>query len=50
MCAKGPETLRGAAYAVASELDLLEVHDCFSITGLVSMEDLFVSETAVRHP
>lgn len=26
------------------ELDLMEVHDCFSITELVTMEDLFVSE------
>jgi acetyl-CoA C-acetyltransferase len=26
-----------------SELSLLEVHDCFSITELVTMEDLFVS-------
>jgi acetyl-CoA C-acetyltransferase len=26
------------------ELGLLEVHDCFSITELVTMEDLFVSE------
>src|SRR5580658_3539982 len=25
------------------EIDLLEVHDCFSITELVTMEDLFVS-------
>ena len=25
------------------ELDLMEVHDCFSITELVTMEDLFVS-------
>jgi acetyl-CoA C-acetyltransferase len=27
------------------ELGLLEVHDCFSITELVTMEDLFVSES-----
>jgi len=27
-----------------AELDLLEVHDCFSITELVVMEDLFVSQ------
>lgn len=26
------------------ELDLIEVHDCFSITELVTMEDLFISE------
>lgn len=26
------------------ELDLLEVHDCFSITELVTMEDLHISE------
>ena len=26
------------------ELDVFEVHDCFSITELVTMEDLFVSE------
>jgi len=26
------------------QLDLMEVHDCFSITELVTMEDLFVSE------
>ncbi len=26
------------------EVDLLEVHDCFSITELVTMEDLFISE------
>lgn len=28
----------------ARELDLIEAHDCFSITELVTMEDLFVSE------
>jgi acetyl-CoA C-acetyltransferase len=28
----------------SEQLDLLEVHDCFSITELVTMEDLFVSE------
>ena len=28
------------------ELDLMEVHDCFSITELVTMEDLFVSADA----
>ncbi|HEY8352905.1 MAG TPA: acetyl-CoA acetyltransferase, partial [Sphingomonadales bacterium] len=27
-----------------AELDLIEVHDCFSITELVVMEDLFLSE------
>lgn len=27
-----------------SELGLIEVHDCFSITELVTMEDLFISE------
>lgn len=27
------------------ELDMIEVHDCFSITELVIMEDLFLSET-----
>lgn len=27
-----------------SQLDLIEVHDCFSITELVTMEDLFVSD------
>lgn len=27
-----------------SQLDLTEVHDCFSITELVTMEDLFLSE------
>jgi acetyl-CoA C-acetyltransferase len=26
-----------------SQLDLIEVHDCFSITELVTMEDLFIS-------
>lgn len=26
------------------EIDLLEVHDCFSITELVTMEDLFISK------
>ncbi|MDE0000130.1 MAG: acetyl-CoA acetyltransferase [Rhodospirillaceae bacterium] len=26
------------------QLDLIEVHDCFSITELVTMEDLFISE------
>ncbi|MBH1965486.1 MAG: acetyl-CoA acetyltransferase [Comamonadaceae bacterium] len=26
-----------------SELDLIEVHDCFSVTELVTMEDLFIS-------
>jgi acetyl-CoA C-acetyltransferase len=32
------------------ELDLIEVHDCFSITELVTMEDLFISPegTAVK--
>jgi acetyl-CoA C-acetyltransferase len=39
----------GRAYAEAGikdarkELDLIEVHDCFSITELVTMEDLFLS-------
>ncbi len=28
----------------ATELDLMEVHDCFSITELVLMEDLLISE------
>jgi len=28
----------------AKQLDLMEVHDCFSITELVTMEDLFLSE------
>ena len=28
-----------------SELDLIEVHDCFSITELVTMEDLHLSES-----
>ena len=28
-----------------SELDLIEVHDCFSITELVSMEDLHLSDS-----
>ena len=27
-----------------TQLDLIEVHDCFSITELVTMEDLFISE------
>jgi acetyl-CoA C-acetyltransferase len=27
-----------------AQLDLIEVHDCFSITELVTMEDLFISE------
>lgn len=27
-----------------SQLDLIEVHDCFSITELVTMEDLFISK------
>ncbi|MBM0169744.1 acetyl-CoA acetyltransferase [Altererythrobacter sp. C41] len=27
-----------------AEIDLLEVHDCFSITELVTMEDLFISK------
>src|SRR6202012_3166581 len=27
-----------------SELSLIEVHDCFSITELVTMEDLFLSD------
>lgn len=27
----------------ATQLDLLEVHDCFSVTELVTMEDLFLS-------
>ncbi len=26
------------------ELDMIEVHDCFSITELVTMEDLYISE------
>ncbi len=39
----------GRAYAEAGikdprqQLDLIEVHDCFSITELVTMEDLFIS-------
>lgn len=28
------------------QLDLMEVHDCFSVTELVTMEDLFVSDEA----
>lgn len=28
----------------AEEISLMEVHDCFSITELVTMEDLFISE------
>jgi acetyl-CoA C-acetyltransferase len=28
----------------AEQIDLMEVHDCFSITELVTMEDLFISE------
>lgn len=28
----------------ADEISLMEVHDCFSITELVTMEDLFISE------
>jgi acetyl-CoA C-acetyltransferase len=28
-----------------TQLDLIEVHDCFSITELVTMEDLFISPT-----
>ncbi len=47
-----PNTRRAVrrAYAEAGiekprdELDLIEVHDCFSITELVTMEDLFLSE------
>ncbi|MEQ8743630.1 acetyl-CoA acetyltransferase [Parasphingorhabdus sp.] len=27
-----------------NQIDLMEVHDCFSITELVTMEDLFISE------
>jgi acetyl-CoA C-acetyltransferase len=27
-----------------NQIDLIEVHDCFSITELVTMEDLFISE------
>jgi acetyl-CoA C-acetyltransferase len=32
------------------EIDMIEVHDCFSITELVTMEDLFISEegTAIK--
>lgn len=30
--------------APRDEIDLLEVHDCFSVTEVVTMEDLFVSE------
>ncbi|WP_340268037.1 acetyl-CoA acetyltransferase [Sphingobium mellinum] len=30
--------------APRTQLDVLEVHDCFSITELVTMEDLFISE------
>lgn len=32
-----------------SELDLLEVHDCFSITELITMEDLGLSERGAAH-
>ncbi len=41
----------GRAYAEAGvrdpsrEIDILEVHDCFSVTELVTMEDLFISAT-----
>lgn len=48
-----PNTRRAAALAYQeagvvdpkSELDLIEVHDCFSITELVTMEDLGLSES-----
>ena len=30
------------------EVSLMEVHDCFSITELVTMEDLFISEEGAR--
>jgi acetyl-CoA C-acetyltransferase len=33
----------------AEQIDLMEVHDCFSITELVTMEDLFVSQEGRAH-
>lgn len=47
---RNTQTAARRAYAEAgitkprAQLSLLEVHDCFSITELVTMEDLFVSE------
>lgn len=32
-----------------SELDMTEVHDCFSVTELVTMEDLFLSKDGQAH-
>ena len=42
--ASSPPPDGGAQPMTRHELDLMEVHDCFSITELVTMEDLFVSE------
>jgi acetyl-CoA C-acetyltransferase len=48
---RNTRTAAAKAYAEAgiknprSELDLIEVHDCFSITELVTMEDLHLSES-----
>ena len=36
-------TRRPASTSRASEISLIEVHDCFSVTELVTMEDLHIS-------
>jgi acetyl-CoA C-acetyltransferase len=47
---RNTRTAATRAYAEAGvsnpreQLDIIEVHDCFSITELVTMEDLFISE------
>jgi acetyl-CoA C-acetyltransferase len=49
-CVRTTRIAARRAYAEAGitkpreQLDLMEVHDCFSITELVTMEDLFVSD------
>jgi len=35
--------LEAVSASHATELSVMEVHDCFSVTELVTMEDLFVS-------
>ena len=41
-------TRKPASRIRASEVDLIEVHDCFSITELVTMEDLHISPEGRR--
>ena len=47
--ASGKAYLEAGISDPGSELDLLEVHDCFSITELITMEDLGLSERGAAH-